>query len=283
VLSMAQKKHPTQTNRTFKKVTVVFGYGLFVLAILNLIISTVIPWTGLLLSPYPVQKTNVAVQLVSFIFAVVLPPLVGYILGQKMTHRHDRLTHHFNGVLFGIVAYWVSVFTGFVAVDTIQPIRNTFSEPWATVITSWPIVATLVVMSGLAFYYAHNMKQKDSVLHDRVYQFALFAGVVSIPVYEILFLVRYYDVGSLIYDVVVLAAILGCIIISRYAIHRFQPTQKNPLSLSVIAVSVGLITMQLAGEIIALITPWYLTNQIGSAIAGIIAWLLYLLLVVRKA
>lgn len=280
---MAQKKKPTKTTQTFKKVTVLFGYALFILVLINLIIGTIIPWTGLLFTPYPIQKTNVVVQLLSFIFAVILPPVVGYILGQKMTHRHDRLTHHFNGVLFGIVAFWVSNFVSFAAVDTLEPIRSTFSEPWATVVNSWPIVATLLIMSGLAFYYAHNIKQKDSVLHDRVYQVALFASVVSIPVYVAVFLTKYNDAGSLIYDCIFLAIVFGLIAISRAVVHRFQPTQKNPLALSVIAVSMGLIVEQLAGGLISMISPFYLTVLIPSAVLGVIAWLLYLILVIRKA
>jgi len=280
---MVQKKKPAKTNQTFKKVTVVFGYALFILVLINLIVGTIIPWTGLLFTPYPIQKTNVVVQLLSFIFAIILPPVVGYILGQKMTHRHDRLTHHFNGVLFGIVAFWVSNFVSFAAVDTLGPIRSTFDEPWATVVNSWPIVATLLIMSVLAFYYAHNIKQKDSVLHDRVYQVALFASVVSIPIYLALFLTQYNDAGSLIYDGVFLAIVFGLIGISRAVIHRFQPTLKNQLSLSVVAVSIGLIVNQLTGGLIATVYPWYLTVLIGSAVLGGIAWLLYLILIVRKA
>ncbi len=280
---MAKKKQAPKTNQAFKKVTILFGYGLFVLVVIDLIITIVIPWATLLVQPYVLSKLNISIQLVSFVFAVILPPLIGYILGQKVTHRHDRLTHHFNGVLFGIVAYWVSIFMSLVAADTMLPIRRAFDEPLATIVAAWPILATLIIMSIIAFYYAHNHKQKDSVLQDRVYQTALLVGVLSIPVYEFFFLINAYDSLSLVLTLIQVAVTLGLVVLSRYVIHRFQPTQKNPLSLSVIAVSIGLITMQLSGAIIALANPWYVFILVTSGVLGIVAWLLYLLTIIRKA
>jgi len=275
---LRMKKKNKQANLSSQRnVTVFFGYSLFVLTLVAVTVSTVIPLGNLFFSP-SVRHFNVALTLASFVAAAILPPLVSYILGDRSTHNKNKVSHHFNGVLFGIASYWLSLLSGLMGSMTISLVRDNFAEPWATVINGWPILAIILVMAVVATTYAHSRKDKGSVLQHVPYQIVLIAGMVSTFVY--LSTGQYYmqDFAWLVsarYIVVPTAMIA----ISYKSLAKAQPSRLSRLTFAVVAVSIGFIAMTTAGQFISYLT----TNELVPMFVGVIVWLVYLRLVSRTS
>ena len=93
----------TKTKIQKNSITVRFGYALFALMVLSVVTSTIIPLSQAL--SYPTARhLNIWLMLLSFSAAAVLPLLVSYLIGDKVTHNKNKLLHHYNGVLFGLAS-----------------------------------------------------------------------------------------------------------------------------------------------------------------------------------
>lgn len=277
MLTMVKKKIQ-KTSQTHKKITVAFGYGLFALIIISTITSTVIPYTMLLMNP-TVKHFNVAIFLVAFLAAAILPVLVSYIFGDRATHAKNKLAHHYNGVLFGIAGYWLSMslissFLTFIYTD----LQSVFPELAVLIFNGVPILALLIVMLIVAITYALHQKKKDSVLQHAPYQVILI-GVFTLHIVILLVSLfmqpNEYAVWSLVYIFVFLAMIA----ISYKCVAKLHSSRVTRLSAAVIAVSIPYVISIVASQFITYI-EYSLFVPLGI---GILAWIVYLFLMVRKA
>lgn len=275
---LKMKKKSKQTNiNSQRNVTVLFGYSLFVLTVAALLLS-MIPWGAVMFFNPVVKHFNVALTLVSFIAAVVLPPFVSYILGDRSTHSKNKVLHHFNGVLFGIATYWLSLLAGSLSSLTVSLVRDTFAEPWATVINGWPIVAIILIMAIVGTTYAHRQKDNGSVLQHLPYQFVLIAGAISTFVYAS---TNQYYIQSIAWLVSTLYIVLPAlmIVISYKALAKAQPSRSSRLAFAIVAVSIGFIAMTTSAQFI-----WYLSRyEFIPMIIGVIVWAIYLRLISRTS
>lgn len=275
ILVLKMKKQNKKTDN-FKKITILFGYVLFTLLLITVTISTIIPFGSMLLNPI-VRHLNVAVLLVSLVAGAILPPLISYLIGDRVTHSKSKLDHHFNGILFGFASYWLSLSFFFIGSDVISNIRSAFSEPLATALTTWPILATLVILAAVAVGYAKSKRKVVSIMEYKPYQATLFVSVVATFVYILLH--QSYDpdmkwVVSLLY-VVVPVILIGV----SYSIlpTRLYNSVSARLVGAVVAVSVGSIASSIAGQLLPYSELMYLPIAIGIA-----ALALYVMLVNAK-
>lgn len=264
-----KKQSPTDRQRT---ITTRFGYGLFVAAVTSLTISTIIPWTGLLLQP-GIRKLNVVITLLVFVISALLPPVMAYILGDKSTRYSGATRHHFNGVLFSLASFWLSILFGMISSETIQPLRKAFGDIPAMILNAWPLVAIILIMGLVAVYYAHHQHRQDTVLDSKPYQIMLFGSMIATLLYMLasqLFTIATYSVASLLYIILPIAFVA----MSYVALRRGQPLR---LPYAVIATSIGLCATALAGQFIAL---WSF-DMLASCTIGLWVWASYLLLMRR--
>ena len=263
------------------KVTTIFGYSLFILTVLTVIIGTAIP-LGLALFHPTARHFNIIVILITFFIAAILPALGSYLLGDRATHNRNKALHHYNGVLFGVAAYWVSLFFTFIGFN--QYVH--FSElpfPFPIVIANGiPILLSIVVMAIVAVMYARKQKNMTSVLYHRPYQVVLIGSALGFLIY-VAFGQNYTMIELLWLSLSSLAIPVILTAISYKLVARFHTTRLARLSDAVIAMSVGGITSSLMNSFVAYLNlPWVGTYVISYAIA-IIVWVLYLYLRTRKA
>ncbi len=267
------KKQSKRTEKT-QRITIVFGYTLFILSLITLTISTIIPF-GLYFFDPDVHHLNIAILLISLVAGAVLPPLASYFIGDRATHVKSKSEHHFNGVLFGIASYWLSLFFNFIESAMLPGIRSAVSEPWATVIAGWPILATLVIMVMVAIGYVKNRKKQPAVLGYVPYQLVLFAGLVATFVYILLHQYTATWVTSLLYVIVPVILVGGSYIILPAKQYSSSMVR---LTVAVVAVSIGFIASTIAGQLMI-----YLTDNIAAPLGvGVVALGLYLLITRQK-
>lgn len=268
------KKQNKQTDK-FKKITIFFGYVLFALLLVAVTISTIMPM-GLLFFNPAARHFNVAVLLTSLVAGVILPPLISYLIGDRATHSKSKIDHHFNGVLFGIASYWLSMFFFFIGSDVISDIRSKFAEPLATAIAGWPILATLAVVAIVAVGYVTSKKKQTSVLDYKPYLMVLFAGLMATFAYILLnqiYVANASWVISVLY-VIIPAALVGASY-KVLPVKNYTSTRAR-LAGAVVAVSIGYIASSIAGQLI------YLSNMAISIAIGVATLVLYLVLIRRS-
>lgn len=274
---MATQRQTSENSQ--RKITIIFGYSLFVAALVTVIVSTVIPWSMILFNPVA-KQLNIIATLLSFVAAAIVPFLVAYIIGDKTTRTKNKVAHHYNGVLFGVVAYWLSLFFIFLGSSTVAPIRQAIPEVWmATVVNSWPILANILVITIIAVsYHARTQKAGESVLQYRPYQVLLLSSVVATLALTQQYSADGYQLIGLLY-VAISAIIIG---ISYVVLRKAHPFKLARLSSAIVAFSFGIITMGFAGQLASYVGYNTLTTLSVTCI-GLATWALYLWLVVRLA
>jgi len=267
---MATRTQISELSR--QKVTVIFGYSLFATAIMAVIISTVIPLGTILFSPH-VKQLNVWMILIAFVAAAIVPFLVAYIIGDKATRAKSKVTHHYNGVLFGALAYWLSQLFVSIGALPFRAIWGTIDSVWAAPVANiWPILATIVVIAIVAVSY-HSRKQKagESVLQYTPYQLLLFGSVlISLVLSQ-----QYITEGSqIIGGLLNIAVPLILIGISYTSIARVYPRKPARLVVAIVAVTFGYLAMQLAMELTYNVTYSVFLGIVATVI-GVAVWVGY--------
>ncbi len=270
---MQKKKQSPDPQRN---VTIVFGYALFIITLLVIIVSTVIPFSALLFSP-TVRHANVIIALISLVAGAAAPLLIAYIIGDRATHVKNKASHHYNGVLFGITAYWLSLLFGFIGSESLASIRDTFAEPLATIVGSWPILATILVMTFVAVTYTHTQKHKNSVLQHLPYQLVLSSAVIATIVYAVAHID--YTASIFVLDSVLIAIPAILVVLSYKLLPIGKRSSSERLTSAVIAMSVGIITTTLSAQLISYLTPLYIASMLPSQIIGIVIWTIYVWLI----
>jgi hypothetical protein len=268
------------------KTTILFGYILFAITLVALFIFTVIPFTRLALDPHTINHANTTILLVALVAGAVLPMLISYFLGDRATHVKNKASHHYNGVLFGIAAYWVALFFNMTSYsnEIFSSIRDNFIF-FPIVNNAWPILTTSIVMIIVALTYVKHQKNKSSVLEHRPYQIVLIGSIVAFFAY------LYVGAGLHLFEAAFGPSFLGIlsqlvpilIVILAYAVLKSQPLKLARLTIALIVMSLGGIASSLTAQIISynIATAYESIQYIASAI-GILVSLLFLWLISRK-
>jgi len=262
------------------KTTTVFGYGLF---IVNAIVVALglITFGAVFFEPYT-NQLNVAILLIFIAAHLILPTLVSYIIGDKAAHAKNKKLHHYNGVLFGIAAYWLSMLVG--NISSVIQIPNIENTPFvlARIFSAWPILATIAIMTIVAVVYNRKPRNNKTMLQYLPYQLALFGAVVGTFVFTI---INLYP-STLNFDylpsyIMTILTFLVLVAISYKAIPKNNNSAPAHTAQSIVAVSIGLISVALVGQfaypLIAGIA------EITSYACGLIVWIIYLRLMSRKS
>jgi len=268
----------TQSNQDTRKTTIIFGYSLFAAAIATLIIGTILPWTTLIFNPTTI-KLNVLTTLFVFITAAIVPFLAAYIIGDKSTRVKNKTTHHYNGVLFGVLTYWISLFFSSIGSLTLNPIREAIPQYWiSTIVGSWPILATVLTVAIIAIaYHAHPQRTAGSVLQYRPYQLVLLVSLIA-P-----FALTLPQISSsyLLYTIINITVPFLFVGISYLVLKRAQVSRRARLAHAIVAVTFGILALQFTAQLTSLFQYNTLISYVMTA-AGAAVWVLYLWLCVRK-
>jgi hypothetical protein len=265
-----------------RRVTIVFGYSLFLLTLVMLTVSTVIPFTELLFNPTVTRHFNTLIILISLTLGAILPTIVSYIMGDSATHSKNKTSHHYNGVLFGIAAYWLSILFMFIRIETTPNIMTSFVEPWSSIIASWPVLATIIVMLFVSITYAKNQKNKSSVLQHRPYQVVLVGSFAVLSIY--LAIIGDYSIAMFaVASIASLMLQIVLIIITYKLLSKSRPSKAVRLSEAIIAITISGVAVSLTSQFIGQLNPFITVfDLVIPQFVGICVWILYVWLLLKK-
>lgn len=247
------KKH--KHNDTLQKTTITFGYGLFIAFVLSVTLSTVIPFSVIAFDSRA-RHINVIAIMLSLTLSAVLPLILAYIIGDKSTRTKNETSHHFNGVLLGFAAYWLSVFIGLINSDLIVDIRHAVSGPLASVVVCWPVVLTFLIVLWVALNY--TLRRRGTLLEHGPYQALLIAGMIAVSAYSL----------SPIY-IIVPVVVVG---VAYILLSQITPRMTR-LTVAVLAYTIGMIAVTLTWQIV---TGSLFMTMLSSYIVGLLVWAAYL-------
>lgn len=166
-------KKLSRQGPTHQGFVIATGYILFSLMVLGLVLGTVVPAAQLLMAPH-VRTVNVLVFLISLVVSALLPALIAYAVGGASTRAKSHQVHHYNGVMFAVLAYWVTVVFSQYSFGMINFIHATFSPVIGTALGFMvPVVEVAVVIGILAFYYHRGARKQQGIAAYRPYQLSL--------------------------------------------------------------------------------------------------------------
>lgn len=269
-------KKQKQTNDA-EKLTILFGYGLFTLLLASLAITTVIPWIALLFVP-EAKQFNIVIFTITLIASAVLPALLSYFLGDQATHTKGKLGHHFNGILFGVAAYWIALFISFIGSNSIGGLGNLLAEPWPMVVNNiWQIAAVILIMGIVAAGYA-RWKKKASVLEYLPYQAVLLGGVAIVNIYAA---ANTPDANLPINTFLTFCIPAILVIFSYYIIPKSLFTRSARFTLSIVSMSLAFISAHIVSGILSYAVS-YNDLLLPMLIIGVVVMIAYLLLLRRR-
>ncbi len=174
IITSMKKTKNTQSNR--HKITTVYGFGLFAAMALSYVLTTLMPM--LFAFQYPgARHLNIGILIAVFGVASLLPALVAYFAGDKATHSKKRTLHHYNGVLFGFAAYWLTTVFSWFGFGTMVPEASGVGAAVAANVI--PAVLAILVMIAVSIAYATKQKKDVSILHFGPYQVVLLIGIIG--------------------------------------------------------------------------------------------------------
>lgn len=265
---------------------VITGYILFFLLVVATLVSTTIP-LGIMLFDPRVLHYNVAIIAVSLTVGAVLPVLVGYSIGDHSAKSKSKLSHHFNGMLFGLLAYGLMTL---LAVSIFIP-SDLFPDDNIRIIVMslLPGAAVAIVSTILAVAHIRSRQTQRDILEYKPYVVLLIASIIVMPVWSLVsnILTNSDTLYSLISLVIV--GVLG--FISYVTLRKKRLSVYQKISWSAVSVSVSFVMAYVASQLVSSIANYLLPyatmeEQIiveivgfGLALAG---WVVYWVKQTRK-
>ncbi|MEO5950711.1 MAG: hypothetical protein ABIQ04_04655 [Candidatus Saccharimonadales bacterium] len=257
------------------KVTINFGYALFALTVLSFLLSTAIPFGSILFVP-TAKHFNIFIIIIAFAVAAIFPALISYLIGDRATHAKNKLIHHYNGVLFGVAAFWIAqlfAVSGLYEGLSMSGLPVPISLLVSNIV---PVVLTILLITGIAVSYAKSNKNTSVLLH-RPYQVLLIATVIGLLFY--LVLNQKYETGlSTLLGIASIAVPILLVGISYKVLSSYKTSQLTRLTDAIVAMSMGWITIYLAYSLTSLIQLSYELTSLFSYAAGLTVLSMYLYL-----
>lgn len=266
------------------KITIIFGYSLFLINLIVIIIGLLSPYDMLHLPGF--AQFDTIIWTISIITSSILLALVSYIIGDKTVHAKDKTQHHYNGVLFGITAFLLSMSFSNIQntiVSTSQPSSANTPILLGEIIDSWPIAATIAIMVFIAIVYNRNRKN-NSMLEFLPYKIVLFGSMIGTIILPIITQCTSGQSSDYIVSNLVFVSIIIIIIgISYISIFNTISSISTRVAQSIIAFAIGAIAMTVSGQLAFQLGFDLIVPTVAVLFAGIITWGIYLVLMSRKS
>ena len=253
------------------KWTVRFGYAMFAIVVVN----TLIMWSsfvyGLTLLHGPVGPlfTQFAWYLITSGLGAILPPLVAYLVGERGGKTNTKYEHRYNGVLFAILASWLSI------ASSLYPWTYDAMAYMPAVSAGIALVTALII----AFVYGRH-KKPISLERYLPYQLALTMTIALIVVSGLVSTLQALDVAKnpSLYALIGAEVLICCIVLwAGYRASRESGRWPRLID-SIIALSISVWTINLSMMLLMYLHVATLIN-IAPVLLGILCWGVYLYLI----
>jgi hypothetical protein len=256
------------------------GYTLFTLLVIEVLLSTVIPYTRMLFTP-GVLYYNVIAFLIAFVVGSLLPAYLGYVIGDHAVKSKGKMSHHFSGVLFGLLAYWIVIAIGaFVSIPS-EWFGSLVAVRVLSINIFWSVVV-FIVTSILAIGHVRSRQAKHNLLEYKPYRAVLYGMIALVPIVTLVRSIVTNSFNAYLVIPFVMIIIFGGIVFATLRKSNLKTADKvawSAVSLSVAYVAV-FVASQLAQGVSYYVSAYptmefqSAVNYIGFAVA-IIGWLVY--------
>lgn len=267
-------KKSLQQSSAYQHFVITVGYTLFACIVLGLITGTIIPMTHAFSNPH-IRIVNVAVFLVSLVVSALLPALIAYGVGGASTRSKNRQIHHYNGVMFGLLAYWIDVMFGMLNADLMSFLYTKLPAPInAAVGFTTPVLVTAVAVGVLAYYYHRSKGKQVDIAEYRPFQLSLIslvaAFVIVMPFQQ--FINGYWSSVAVIE--------IGLLLIAYVCLMSMRLSVLQKITLASIGATLAFITQYVASQflpnIYGIATDVWSVSAITLFLASFLVWALYL-------
>lgn len=224
-------------TKNIYKPLVITGYALFAFLFIGVLASTTIPMGSMLFRP-DVLHYNVATFTLALTIGALLPFVVGYVAGDHAVKSKSKLQHHFNGVVFGLLAYWLmTLFSTFIILP------GTFLDSQyalrAVTVNIIPSLGVAAVTVALAIAHMKSRQARKDVIEYKPFGVVLLAAIIALPVWSLI--VSAMDDSVNIYNFVTLAIVLVVGAVSYISLRKTKLTAYKKLVWAGISVSVAFV------------------------------------------
>jgi len=275
------KSDMTKTKKTnIHLPLVVAGYILFSLLVIGTLVSTTIPFGILLFNPR-VLHFNVAVTLFALTVGAVLPVFTGYIIGDRSVKTKSKLSHHFTGILFGLLAYWIMILLGsFIAIPSefLQDNRNARM----IVMNLLPAVSVGVIATILSVAHVRSRYVKQDILMYRPFSISLIVSIVILPVLVLVQNVMINSIGVYSFVPLIIVAVSG--VVSYVTLHKAKLSANNKVVWSAVSISLLFVAMYVSSQFSSSVLNYLIprptmeTQVLETALAfglALVGWIVY--------
>lgn len=226
---------------------VITGYVLFTLLIVGVFLSTTLPW-GRMLFDSRVMHYNVAIFTVALTIGALLPAFLGYLIGDKAIKSRSRMRHHFNGILFGLLAYWVMTM---VSVFVSIPYGQSMITPNVRVIiiNLLPSIGVAIVTASLAIAHVRSRQAKQDIHEYKPYGIVLILSVLLMVSLPVINEIVYFN-GPSLYTLIVLGVTLALGVVSYVSLWKSKLSSYGKVIWSVISVSIASVAFFVAFQLV---------------------------------
>lgn len=162
---------------------VITGYVLFSLLVVATLLSTTLPMIIMLFDPR-VLHYNVAIFVTALTIGSIAPVLIGYIVGGRSTKTKNKLSRHFNGVLFGLLALWMLTL---FALAISLPFQGADVEPTVRVSVAnvLPSIGVALLTTLLAVAHVRSRHAAQDVLAYKPFVALLVGFIALLPLWTL--------------------------------------------------------------------------------------------------
>lgn len=269
------------------RITVYFGYALFLLVVVTMAVW-VVPWFTLFTQP-DVVYINVGLMLLALISSSIVSPFVGYLIGNKATHRVSKLVHHYNGVLFGLVGMWAALIINSVVtyISWVSPVYQ--NEGLYGLISLAPAGIAVILLAILGVFYARHTKHQTSLINYKPYQWSLIGSVVGV----LLVVGASSLFGSMYHPDLLMSIFISMItptlfmvslaLCGYWVLGERNGTPSERLTKSLVALSMGFACWMALGQLSHYAVTWTGLFLALTAAVAFVLWVVYLFLMRRAA
>ena len=265
-------------NKNIHIPLVITGYTLFSLLLISVFFSTTLPWTSILSHPNSI-KINAVIAMISLTIGALLPVVVGYVIGDHSVKSKSKLGHHFNGMLFGLFAYWFMILTSaFIAIPSHLFPDNNVRLVLANLL---PGICVAIVASVIAVIHVRSKQAKLDVLEYKPFVLVFIASIIAMPLLSVINNIATNSVNVFTFFTPLVTVVVGLIAYLTVRKLNLSNSQKfgwSAVSLSVLFVTVFVMNLLESAIMSYLWQPSAEVQAISVWVAFTIAiagWILY--------
>lgn len=258
---------------------VVTGHILFVLLIVAVLLSTTIPFGRMLFDPR-VLHNNVAVITIALTVGAILPVLAGYVIGDHSVRSKSKLTHHFNGILFGLLAYWLMTLLSILVL-----VPNELSMGYNAriiLINLIPSLGVAIITTILSIAHVRSRLAKQDIIEYKPFSVALLASIAVLPIWSLVNNILTNSVNLYTFVSPAIIVVLG--LVAYASLRKTALNNYSKVVWAAVAVSVAFVTVYVVSQLVYAIAMYIdarptmesqlIVSGVGFVLA-LVVWIFY--------